>query len=388
MEQINSKRNYIKYAVCLAVILLAIATIMSQRSNVGNHQPIKIGSISALTGVGVAVGEEEKHGAELAIEEINRQGGVLGRPLELVSEDLSLDKMKNAALVTNKLISIDKVVAIVGAQWDEPTEAIIPSIEAAHIPTISPDASNHVEIEKDAPYFFSTWYDNRVGIRTILSYAKKHNLKNIYIIRPIDGGFWKFTADLLTQYAPEYGIKIVGDMNLGDPLTTDFRTPIAKVKQVNPDAVFILETDPGKCAFAKQSKELGLTVPILATEVAGDYSSLAQCGELLETTYFSTPIHSTDSYKKFESSYTKKYGRPPQYPSSVTAYDAIYVIASALRETNGASGPALRDAISETKNYPGSSLPYITFDEKGYSITPDNSFEMQTVRDGKFVRID
>ncbi|MBI5126497.1 MAG: ABC transporter substrate-binding protein [Candidatus Taylorbacteria bacterium] len=378
-------KRVIKSLFVLVVLGVAVSAIYMRQPALSEGAVINIGSISALTGIGVAPGEEERNGARLAVEEINAQGGIDGRQLALVEGDLSLDKMKNASLVVSKLIDVDKVVAIVGAQWDEPTEAIIPLIEAAKIPTISPDATNHVEIDRDAPYFFSTWYDNRVGIRTILAYANQHNLKKIYIIRPVNGGFWKFTADLITEYAPQYGVTIIGDMDLGNPLITDFRTPIAKVRQSNPDAVFIVETDPAQCVFAKQARELGLTVPILATEAAGNYNSLSTCARDLETSYFSTPKHSTE-YQKFENVYAARYGHVPQYPSAVTAYDAVFVIARGLEKTKGKGGQTLRDAIAETKDMKGAALSRISFDQKGYLITPDDAFEMQTVRGGKFVK--
>ncbi len=375
-----------KIIIILVVVILVLCGVLNyKRTNTALTEPFKIGSITALTGVGVAPGEEERKGAQLAVDEINSKGGVLGRPFLLIAEDLSLDKMKNATSVTRKLIDVDQVIVIVGAQWDEPSEAIIPVIESSKVPTISADATNHVEVSKDAPYFFSTWYDNRVGIRTILEYAKKKSLKNISIIRPVDGGFWKYTADLLTEYAPEYGVKIISDEDLGNPLTTDFRTIITKTKALKPDAVFIVETDPAQCAFAKQARELGLTVPILATEAAGNYDSLGKCADLLTTTYFSTPVQ-TDSYTRFEKLFKEKYGNVPQYPSSVTAYDAVYVIAHALEKTKGQGGNVLRAEIAKTKDLPGASLPFITLDEKGYLVTSSNAFEMQTVRGGKFVK--
>lgn len=376
-----------KYSIALiALILLGLVVFFfSKDKTTSLLSPIKIGSISALTGVGVSAGEEERNGALLAVAEINARGGVVGRQLELVPEDLSIDKMKVAPTVVSKLVNIDKVVAIVGAQWDEPSEAIIPSIESLQVPTVSPDATNHVEVNKDAPYFFSTWYDNRVGIRTLLSYAQKHGLKKIYIIRPINGGFWKFTADLLTQYAPEYGVEIVGDVDLGNPLIMDFRTPLAKVKSVRPDAIFAVTTDPNQCVLSKQAIELGLNIPILATEAAGNQDSLGKCPQYLETTYFSTPVQG-DSYHAFEKAYLAKFGRAPQYPSAVNAYDAVYVIAHALGETGGEGGSVLRDEIAKTMGLSGAALSKLSFDAKGYLITPADAFEMKTVRGGKFVK--
>lgn len=373
--------------VVIILILLGLALFsLNKNKRTSLLGPIKIGSISALTGVGVSIGEEERNGALLAVAEINARGGVSGRQLELVPEDVSIDKMKVAPTVVSKLVNIDKVVAIVGAQWDEPSEAIIPSIESLHVPTISPDATNHVEVNRDAPYFFSTWYDNRVGIRTLLSYAQKQELKKIYIIRPINGGFWKFTADLLTQYAPEYGVEIVGDVDLGNPLIMDFRTPLAKVKSVRPDAIFAVTTDPNQCVLSKQAMELGLNIPILATEAAGNQDSLGKCPQYLETTYFSTPVQG-DSYRAFEKAYVTKFGRAPQYPSAVNAYDAVYVIAHALKETGGEGGSVLRDEIAKTAGLSGAALSKLSFDAKGYLITPADAFEMKTVRGGKFVEV-
>ncbi len=381
-------KQIIGIIVVIAAVLLAVKVVSAPESGISSAT-IKIGSIGALSGVGAAIGIEERNGAILAIEDINNAGGInsAGKAkLELVSEDLSFDKMKVASQVATKLITIDKVAAIVGPQWDEPTQAVAPSIETAKVPTISGDSTIQVEGQTSYEYLFSTWYDNRSGIKKILAHMKSQGIKNIVIIRPIDAGFWKYTADLMTEYAPEYGVSIKDDIKLTDPFGTDYRTTLAKVKAINPQAVFIVVTDPTQCPFMKQVNELGLKMPVYGTEALGSYASLEACGGQLTKMFFSTPLQG-DRYNEFAARYEKRFGRQPQYPSAITSYDAVRVIAAGLEKTKGANGDVLRQAIASTKNFKGVSQD-ITFDEKGYPITPEDSWEMQTVKNGRFVRVE
>jgi len=349
-------------------------------------EPIKIGSISALTGVGTAIGEEEKRGAELGVEFVNKNGGINGRPLVLVSEDLSIDKLKNAGTVTSKLINVDKVVGIVGPQWDEPAMAILPIVEAAKLPTIGPDTTDAVETNGLGKYLFSTWYDNREGIETLLKFAESKGYKRGTIIRLLDGGFWKFTSDLFADRAPSYGITIIDDININNPLANDFRTFITKAKAKNPDFIFFVTSDPGECIFFKQMREQNFAVPVLATEAAGNSASLTECPNELANLFFSTPSQNHDGYFKFEKMFSEKYGRRPLFPSAVSAFDAVRIMALALEQTGGQGGEPLQKALAETKDFPGATLPIITFKENGFMITPDDVFEMQTVKNGEFVR--
>ncbi len=369
-----------------AVIVIIGAFVMSERKSQDlSVEPIKIGGISALTGVGAAIGEAERKGAQMAIDEINENGGVLGRKLELISEDVSLDKIKNGATVAHKLINVDKVIAIVGPQWDEPAEPILPIIESAKVPMIGPDNSDQVERNQNFEYFFSTWYDNRVGIREILRFAQENSYNNITILRLVDAGFWKFTADAFVKEAPNYGVTIVDDINLGNALVLDFRTALSKIRVQKPDAVFVVTSDYNQCVFLKQASEMALNAVSFGTESSGDSVSLKNCPQLLENRIFSTPVK-TESQLEFEARFEKKYGEKPEYPSIVTAYDAVRVIADGLRRSKLEGGEALQKAIAAT-NIPGASVPTIKFNEKGFLQTPEDAFEMKTVKNGEFVQI-
>jgi branched-chain amino acid transport system substrate-binding protein len=369
----------------LGVLILVIVALLFVFQTPKNKETIKIGGLSALTGVGAAIGEEERKGMLLAVEEINAKGGIHGRNIELVSEDLSLDKIKQAVTITQKLINADKVVALVGPQWDEPAGPILPIIEESKIPTVGADNSDQLEKDVNYEYFFSTWYDNRVGVREILKYADENNIRKITIIKLLSAGFWEFTAQSMIQDASKYNVQIVDVVDLGNPLELDFRTVLLKASQTKPDAIFIVTSDYNQCVFLKQKKDLGINIKTFGTESSGDSVSLKNCPDLMEERLWSAPKE-LDGYKNFQNRFEKRFGEKPKFPSAANAYDSVMVIAEGLKKTKGVGNEALRDAIAEIK-IKGVSLEDISFNEKGFVKTPEDTFIMKTMKEGNVIEL-
>ncbi len=385
-----------KYMTKTAKIIIGVVVIVliawlgyfykKQATQMGNTEPIKIGSIFALTGLGASQGEQELKGVQLAVKEINEAGGISGRQIELISEDVSLDKLNVAGSVAHKLVDIDKVMAIVGTTWDEPAQAILPIIEAAKVPMVGQNQTRALKKDNPFNYFFSTWYDNEVGVRELLSYAQKMRLKKVVIVRPIGAGFYQYVSDKISSNAKEFGVEIIEDINLNNPTVNDFRTDLAKIKIKKPDAVIIVLNGFTGCPFLKQAGEIIGNVPVLSTEGSGDYYALSQCSKSMENLYFSYPKE-TSEYASFVERYDKAFGASPSTPSVMTAYDALKIIAKSLESTNGEGGEKLQKVLAQTKSYKGVSLNDISFDELGFVATPLDAFEMRTVKDGKFVKI-
>ncbi len=371
-----------------ALIILALGGLWYSKSQPvpATGEPIKIGGIFALTGLGASQGIQEFRGAQLAIDQINAKGGIDGRPLKLVPEDVSLDKINVAASAASKLINVDKVTAIVGTTWDEPAQVILPIIEKAKVPMVGQNQTRMLKNNEAFSYFFSTWYNNEVGIKELLSYAEANKIKKVAIIRPIGAGFYQYVSDKVKANAPNYGVTIVEDINLNDPTVGDFRTPLTLIKAKKPDAVIMVVNNFTECTVLRQMKELQLNIPVLSTEAAGDFSTLAQCPDLMENIYFSYPKE-TSKYKSFVGAYSGEFKTVPETPSALTAYDAVMVIAVGLEKTKGVGGESLQRALTRTNNFPGVSLERISFDRMGYVFTPDDAFEMRTVRKGEFVKI-
>jgi len=366
----------------LFIAFLFLLTACAQKIDEG-AEPMKIGGIFALSGLGASQGQQELNAAILAVEEVNAKGGIDGHPLKFIPEDVSLDKLNKAASAAHKLIDVDQVVAMVGTTWDEPAQAILPIIEDAKVPMVGPNQTRMLEGEKSYEYFFNVWYDNAVGIRELLSFAKSQDIKNLAIIRPIPAGFYQYVSDRTAEIAPEFGIKIVSDIAINDPAPSDYRTPLSKTMQKKPDAIVMVLNGGTACTFLKQVREMGIGIPVLSTEAAGDAYALTTCPDLMENLYVSYPKES-EQYAGFAKRYEARFGTPPQTPSTVTAYDAVRVVAEGLKKTGGQGGSVLRDVISRL-TLDGVSQPNISFDDIGYAYTPPDVYEMRTVRSGAFI---
>lgn len=374
-----------KYILIISLLLIAIlfsTYILNQKET---KESIKLGGLFILTGPGSTIGQEELKGAELAVQEINNEGGINGQQIELVVENASFLEPNKTLSAVLKLITNDQVIAIVGPTWDELAQTILPTIESQKIPTIGPDQTHDLEKEKTYDYFYSMWYEDEIGIRSLLAFAQDQGWERVAILRPSDTGFFQYTRNLFLDNAEEYGIQVTDDINIGNPITADYRTYILKAENNNPDAIFIALGDFSVCSFTKQIIELGVDTPVLSTEGAGNNISLNECPKSMEQLYFYYP-RDTLRREEFMLSFAKMHERTPNFSSAANAYDAVRVIAEGLRQSNGNGGEELRTTINQINSFPGTAFEAINFDEKGFVSTPEDTFEIFTVRNGEFTK--
>lgn len=376
-------------AVLVLLIVIVVVRGASHNGAVTSTQPIKIGQMSGLTGIGSDIGVDEKNGALLAVEQINQAGGIAGRQLQMISEDAPNFDLKAGASAAQKLEAVDQVLAIIGPQWD--TEGgLMATFSGTHkIPVISQNVSTDIESSVDSPYFFVTWPDDEVGIKNVLSYAQSKGFKKIAIIEPGNYSFWLFTANLFKKNAPAYGINIVDTELNSDFSNVDYRTLIAKAKAAKPDAMFGTFEEL-ECSFLKQAQGQGLNVPLLSTDSAGNPKALSECADQLQGRLFYTTMNRGNGYDGFSKAFAERFGHEPITPSAATAYNAVMTLADVLKNLAGSGTPITRDSIQQglrTVDYKGAvSIGEIKFNEKGYVVTPPAAYEMRTVKDGAFVK--
>ncbi len=383
------KKTIIWIVIILVVVGLGVWASKSKNPNSVSAEVIKIGQMSGQSGLGAEIGAEEKNGALLAVEEVNAQGGVGGKKIEMVSEDAPGLDLKRGAAAAKKLIAVDNVVAIVGPQWDGNGEVVAAISSADKTPVVSPNVSTYIESKVNSPYFFVTWPKNEVGIRELLKFAQNKGWKKIAIVQPANFSFWLFTANLVEKNAPEFGITVVAKEMGTDYAVTDYRTLISKAKAKSPDAFFGAFAEL-ECVFLAQSKELGAPLPLLSTESAGTPKALSECPELMQNRlYFATPSQS-HGYDQFEKAYEARFNLKPLSPSAVTSYNAVLVLAEVMKGLVESGQEINRENVRsglEKVRFEGSvSIPLIEFDDKGFVETPVEAFEMKTVREGKFVK--
>jgi branched-chain amino acid transport system substrate-binding protein len=318
-------------------------------------------------------------------------GGVGGLMIELIIEDAPALDLKQGVSVAKKLMTIDNVLAIVGPQWDSQAEVVAAVAAEQMVPVISPNASTDIEEKIDSPYFFTTWPKNEVGVRKLLEFAQSKGWTKIAVVQPANQSFWLYTTNLLEKNAPEFGIEIVAKEMGVDYNTVDYRTLITKAKATEPNAFFGSYADL-ECVFLRQSDELKAPLPLLSTESAGTPKALRECPELMkDRLFFATPGQGY-AYQTFEQNYEERFGQKPLSPSAATSYDAVLALSQVLNNLLETGQELTRDNIRnglyKIRFESGVSMPVIEFDDKGFVITPPDAFEIRTVRNGQFVRLE
>ncbi|MFM2295514.1 MAG: hypothetical protein RLZZ350_1927 [Verrucomicrobiota bacterium] len=314
---------------------------------------IKVGEYASLTGGTATFGISSHEGTLLAIEEINAAGGVLGRQLELLTED-TLSKAGEPATVVNKLITRDGVVAILGEVASSASLEAAPICQQNKIPMISPSSTNP-DVTKTGDYIFRVCFIDPFQGTVMANFAMKTlKVKRVAVLTDVKSDYSKGLAHFFKQRFLANGGEITAelDYNKGDK---DFKAQLTTIKAATPDGVFV----PGyytECALISvQAKQLGLTVPLFGGD-GWESSVLFEIGgESVEGNYFSTHYHpevSSDVSKHFVAAYQKRWNGKTPDGLAACGYDSALVLADALKRAGTTDGPKLRDALAATKDFP------------------------------------
>ena len=341
---------------------------------------IKVGEFASLTGKEATFGQMSHHGTELAIEELNAAGGVLGRKFKLISED-DQSKAGEPATVVKKLISRDGVVAVLGEVASSRSMEAAPICQQNKIPQISPSSTN-VKLTEMGDYIFRVCFTDEFQGKLLANFAKR-TLKagKVAILTDTKSDYSVgLTRDFKGPFTADGGKVIVEQVyNGGDK---DFKGQLTAIKAANPDAILITGYYTEVGLIAKQAKQLGITSPIFGGD-GWESSKLIEIGGAdVEGTYFSThfsPEADSPIVKKYAAKFKAKYGELPDAMAAL-GYDSMMVLAEAIKKAGTTDGPKLRDAIAATKDHVGVAGT-ITLDAKRNATKPA---VILTVKDGKF----
>ena len=368
-----------KFALCAG----AMATVIVYYAFFGVHKTddrIRLGGAFGLSGNCAAWGEGEMKAAQMAVDESNASGGINGKKINFIIEDTQCEN-KTTVNAIKKLISADGVQAIIGPTWGDAYQGASAVLHNAKIAGVSPDtAMEALELEhQPIDYIFSTFAPQRKEITALQTYAIKTGIKKIAMVWDQDS-YSTMMNRLFKEAAPGVGIVVTNEheMPIG---TQDFRTIIAKIKNTNPNGIFISFLAPHtKASFLKQIKELGFMGKILSAADIQDDSVLKSFGSLMDGVIYTYPVVNVGQ-EAFRAAYRTKYNADPQGPAAVNAYDAVRIIAEALRG-GAVTGTEIRDALLRIR-INGAFVPDLRFDEKHQ--VAGGVFEIKTVRNGAFV---
>jgi branched-chain amino acid transport system substrate-binding protein len=343
-------------------------------------EPIRIGEFASLTGKEATYGQTVHRGTQLAIEELNAAGGLLGRPLELLSED-DQSKQGESATIVKKLISRDKVVAVLGELTSGRTLEAAPICQNARIPLISPGATA-VEVTAKGNYIFRVCFIDPFQGTVMAQFARESlQLQRVAILSSVSSAQSVGLAKYFRERFTARGGTVVLEQKYAEG-DKDFRAQLTAIKADGVDGVFVPGYYAEAALIAKQARGLGLTVPLLGVDGWESSELIAIGGAAVEGACFSThysPESRAPAVVAFNARYRQRWGEDSNALSAL-AYDAAMVLADALRRAGTTDGPALRDALAATRDFPGATGA-ITFDAQR---NPTKPAVVLTVRNGRF----
>jgi len=330
-------------------------------------ETIKIGVVMDLSGDLAAMGTRMLNGGKLALEEINAAGGVLGKQVELVSEDGATDPAKGLERV-KKLIEVDGVQVIAGPMISGSSKLAIPYASEHKVPLITMSATAFELSEMDGTewFFRACLLDDAQG-RVLADVTMEKGYTRLASI-VLDNLYGKGVQKALVEGLEEGGWRgeVVTAVTY-DEATKDYRTELGQIKDSNPDVVLIVSyCDDGIIVF-KQALEMGLdSIAWLGCD--GNYGSglfkEPKSAEFMEKAIVAgtRTVGFGSTYEQFVADYTEMFGEAPEIYCD-TSYDAVWAAAKAIEAAGVYDGEAIRDALTEL-SFEGASGP-ISFDEKG-----------------------
>ena len=342
-----------RWRVGVAVAATLVAAACGREQSSGAAAPIRIGHFASLTGDTATFGRSTDNGIRMQIDEVNGRGGVLGRPLELVTED-DRSVTEEARTAAQKLLQRDQVVALLGEVASSRSLAAAPEAQRARVPMISPASTNPRVTEVGDYVFRACFIDPFQGAVMAKFAGETLGAKRVAILFDFKQDYSVGLADFFRKTFQSMGGEIVADERYtsGD---IEFRAQLTKIRATHPDAIFVpgYYTEAG--LIAKQARELGITAPLLGGDGWDSTRTLEIGGAAVEGNFFSNH-YAADSdsplVQAFVKKYRAKYGEVPD-AMAVLGYDAAGILVDALGRAGTTEGPKLRDAIAATKDYAG-----------------------------------
>ncbi len=365
----------------LVTSLLAVTalTLMSCKKTGGDT--ILVGEFASLTGKEATFGISSHEGTLLAIEEINAAGGVLGKKLELKTED-DQSKAGEPANVVNKLISKDGVVAILGEVASSRSLEAAPICQQNKVPMISP-ASTNPKVTETGDYIFRVCFIDPFQGTVMANFATNTlKAKKVAVFTDVKSDYSKGLAKFFKEGFVKAGGTIAAelDFNGGDK---DFKAQLTAIKSAAPDGIFLPGYYTDVALICIQAKQLGLNVPLFGGD-GWESDTLLQIGkEAVEGHYFSTHYAADAASPKvaaFVAAYKKRYSGKMPDAMAALGYDSAMILAAAMETAGSTDGDKVRAALAATKDYEAVTGK-ITINEKRDAV---KSAVILQVKDGAF----
>src|SRR2546421_3588550 len=366
------RRMSAKFLVCMLAVAIGCKQEQQGGGNVGatDTAAIKVGEVGSMTGTEATFGTSSHNGIQLATNEVNGAGGIKGRQIVVIALD-DEGKPEEAATAATRLIASEHVLALLGEVASTRSLFMAPKAQAAKVPMVSPSSTNE-KVTAVGDYIFRACFIDPFQGYVMAKFATETlKLKKTAILRDVRNDYSVGLAKVFNDNFTKMGGQIVDNESYssGD---VDFKAQLTNIKGAAPQALYVpgYYTDVG--LIARQAREVGLTVPLLGGD-GWDSEKLYEIGgAALRGSYISHPHsrgHPSPRSQEFVGKFKKAYGG--QVPDSLAAqaYDAAGMLFDAMKRAKDLTGPSIREALAQTKDYRGVTGD-ITMDEKRNATKP------------------
>ena len=380
-----------KKRILAALMALAMLGAFSGCSNTGDggsasggsdSDTIRIGGLAPLTGDAASYGVAVNNAIQMAVEDINANGGIDGKQIEYIYYDEKGDTTE-ATNAYNKLVQDDKVVAIIGDVTTKPTLAVAQTSQQDNIPIITATATA-AEVTLTGPNIFRACFTDPFQGELMASYAsEKLGATKVAVLSDMADDYSSGIAEAFVAKAEELGMQVVADEKYQDG-DVDFKSQLTNIKGQNPDVLFLPVYYEDLRLISAQAKEVGVTAQLCGADgwdsvLTDNFDSSVLNGGVFCSQY---STESTDErVQNFISTYKEKYEMDPNM-FAVLAYDATNMMAQAISDAGSTDSQAIIDAMAALE-YDGLT-GHMTFDE---DRNPKKSAVIVSIQDNvyKFV---
>jgi branched-chain amino acid transport system substrate-binding protein len=345
---------------------VVLATVLTGAAFAQSGAPIKLADVAELSGGGATVGTNWKNGIDLAIEEINAKGGILGRKLEVAHADSQSNPGVARAQVQKALDNEPYV--LLGPGYSGSVKVTAPLAAEAGIAQIMGGEAAELT-QAGNKFLFRTSFGQQSSMPKVAKYINDELKAKSVAIVWVNNDFGRGGRDVITKEFARYGIKIGADLST-EAGQADFAADVSKIKAASPDAVFIYLNEEESARILKELKRQGVTTPLIGettlvgqkvVDLAGDAANGAR-GHVGLTT--DAPV---DLVKAFREKFVKKYNYVPDH-NGIKGYLAIYMIKAATEKMGKLDPKTLADTLHgltiKAANEPGI-LMDVSIDQNG-----------------------
>ena len=330
---------------------------------------ILLGEVGSLTGSEATFGISTRNAIELAIREVNAAGGVKGKKIEVRVYD-NQSKPEEAAQAANRLINQDNVLLILGEVASSNSMAMAEKAQPAKVPMIS-NASTNPKVTEIGDYIFRVCFIDPFQGYVMAKFAHDNlKINKVAVLRDLGSAYSQGLADVFERKFTEMGGKIVARETYTKG-STDFRSQLTAIKRASPDAIYIPGYYNDVGLIARQARELGITAKLMGGDGWDSEKLFELGGAAIEGSYFSnhySPDDPNPQIQKFIADYKAAFGSVPDSLAAL-GYDAARVAVDAIKRAPSFDRAAIRDAIAQTKSFPGVT-GNITLDDKRNATKP------------------